>query len=183
MHKKIPNLLTISRIIVIPIIILSFYVDVKSAFWSRVAAGLFMYACLTDFLDGYLARYYAIQSNLGRMLDPIADKLLIGAIIVVLVDVNRISIIPALAIICREILVSGLREFFAEWNISLPVTQLSKIKTAVQMLAILILILGNKGSNYPYAETIGQAIIWVAAILTIVTGYAYVRAGLRWLQY
>ncbi len=179
MFKNIPNILTISRIIVIPFIVISFFVFESSKIAHIVAATLFLYASITDFLDGYLARIYLIQSRLGAFLDPIADKLLVVASIVMLIHFRMADILPALAIICREILVSGLREFLADIRISIPVSNLAKIKTAVQMAAIFMLLLGSKGSGIAYLSMIGRVSLWVAAALTLLTGYAYLKASLR----
>lgn len=180
MIKSIPNILTISRIIVIPLIIGSFYIEKSLVSW--VAASLFVLASITDFLDGYLARAWSVQSSFGRFLDPIADKLLVVSVILMLVYSDTIvgwQIFPAIAIVCREILVSGLREFLAELNVSIPVSRLGKIKTAFQMLALfaLLLVIGNE--DMQYATIIGEVAIWIAAILTTITGYAYLQAGLK----
>ncbi len=188
MNKNLPNILTLSRIVIIPILIASFYIEGRTYHW--VAASLFMLASVTDFFDGYLARLLKAQSNLGRFLDPIADKLLVASAILMLVhfsDIGRYDIIPAIAILCREILVSGLREFLAQTNVSVPVSHLAKIKTAVQMVAIFLLLLGVEGPSFQEVETItelnltvftGRILLWVSAILTIVSGYAYLKAGI-----
>lgn len=175
--KNLPNILTLSRILVIPLLVAAFYTG--GVLSHRVAAGLFLLASVTDFFDGYLARAWSIQSRLGRFLDPIADKLLVGASILILVDKGFAAIVPALAIICREILVSGLREFLAELRISMPVSRLAKLKTGVQMGAIFLLLLGSKGSGIEATEIIGSIALWFAAALTVFTGYAYLRAGLK----
>ncbi|MBN9542548.1 MAG: CDP-diacylglycerol--glycerol-3-phosphate 3-phosphatidyltransferase [Alphaproteobacteria bacterium] len=176
MLRSLPNYLTLSRIVIIPFVVLLYYMG-----FCKLSASLFAYACITDFLDGYLARHYSLQSNLGRTLDPIADKLLVGAVIIMLVNFAQINIIPATAIICREILVSGLREFLAEIRVSVPVSNLAKIKTGVQMVALFILILGEEGTGSKMVPIIGDVFIWIAAMLTIVTGYAYVRSGVKYL--
>lgn len=192
MKQQIPNILTISRIIIIPILIASFFIEGRLYHW--VAASLFLIASITDFFDGYLARTMKVQSNLGRLLDPIADKLLVAAAIIMLVhfdDIGRYDIIPAIAILCREILVSGLREFLAEINVSLPVTRLAKIKTGIQMTAIFLLLLGVEGPSFheveryteiTLTELIGRISLWSAAILTLITGYAYLKAALKHTQ-
>jgi cardiolipin synthase len=180
MLRSLPNYLTLSRIIVIPLVLLVYYFG-EGAFAHQLSAGLFLVAGLTDILDGYLARAWGVQSNLGRFMDPVADKLLVGSLILVMVDVHAIHILPALAIICREILVSGLREFLADLHISVPVSKLAKIKTFVQMSALFWLLLGTKGSGIEYADLFANIISWLAAILTVVTGYAYLQASLRWL--
>lgn len=180
--KNLPNIITLSRIIVIPLIIIPLYIQNDNAYCNKIAAAFFLYACISDFLDGYFARFYNVQSNFGRVLDPIADKLLVGAVIIVLVDLGRAAIIPSITIICREILVSGLREFLAELNVSIPVSRLAKIKTAIQMLAIFMLLIGNEGSGYLYIGIMGNLILWVAAGLTVVTCHAYVRSGITFLK-
>ena len=180
MLKDIPNWLTISRIILIPVVLVAMYFE-NSAFGHRVAAGLFLYACITDFFDGYLARIWSVQSLIGRFLDPIADKLLVGSVVVMLVYYGRADLFPAIAIIAREILVSGLREFLAEIKVSMPVSTLGKYKTFVQMTAIFILILGDKGAGLEYVNTVGSVILWLAAVLTLCSGYIYFKASYKYL--
>jgi CDP-diacylglycerol--glycerol-3-phosphate 3-phosphatidyltransferase len=189
MNKHLPNILTVSRIVIIPILIASFYIEGKM--YHFVAASLFMLASITDFFDGYFARLWKVQSNLGRFLDPIADKLLVAAAILMLVHfqyVGKFGIIPAIAILCREIAVSGLREFLAEVRVSVPVSNLAKIKTGFQMTAIFLLLLGIEGPSFEQVETItkitltellGQIFLWISAVLTIITGYAYFKAGIK----
>ena len=179
MITTIPNLLTLSRILVIPALIGSFYLSFPLANWIAVA--LFVAAAITDFFDGYLARARDEQSNLGRFLDPVADKLLVGAALVMMAAFHRlddITIIAAVIILSREILVSGLREFLAEIKVGVPVTTLAKWKTTVQMFAIGFLLAGEAGSAV-YAPLIGKIGLWIAAVLTLYTGYDYLRAGLR----
>lgn len=178
MLRWVPNFLTISRILIIPIVIIAFYIEDKT-FSCRLITCLFLIASITDFLDGYIARIWNAQSDLGRFLDPIADKLLIAAIIMMLIKFDRIHIFPAIAIICREILVSGLREFLAEIRISIPVSKLAKIKTAMQMIAIFLLVLGNEGSGFNFVDILGKIFIWIAALLTVITGYAYLEASIK----
>ncbi len=180
----LPNVLTIGRIAAIPIIVALFFVDGRIAPW--VAVVIFTAAGLTDFLDGYLARVMASESRLGRLLDPIADKLLVGAVLLMVVGTDGMSmptIIPAVVILCREILVSGLREHLAELNVSMPVTRLAKWKTVGQMVAIGFLIVGDAGPVFfaPYVTTvlIGEILLWSAAVLTLVTGWDYLKAALR----
>jgi hypothetical protein len=191
MKKSLPNILTISRIAIIPILISSFYIEAR--LYHLVAAGLFLFASITDFFDGYLARTLKAQSSLGRFLDPIADKLLVAAVLLMLTHVRGISgweIIPALAILCREIMVSGLREFLAEIRVSVPVSALAKFKTAIQMAALFLLLLGVEGPSIAGLENLtsihltvllGKILLWVAAIFTIITGYAYLKAGLKYM--
>lgn len=180
MKKQLPNLLTCSRIAVIPVIVAAFWWDGKPAY--LVPSLLFLYASITDFFDGYLARMWDAQTPLGRFLDPIADKLLVATCLMMLVDAHRAPILPAILILCREILVSGLREFLADLHVKMPVSTLAKYKTAIQMVAIFLLLLGVGGPAWLHAETIGWWGLWVAALLTLVTGYAYLKASLRYLK-
>lgn len=180
MLKSIPNILTISRIISIPLILFCYYIGGK---YSEITSSfLFLLACITDFLDGYLARTYSIQSKLGKFLDPIADKLLIGSVMIILVYYKKADLLPAIAIICREILVSGLREFLAEIRVSVPVSNLAKIKTGFQMSAIFMLLVGSKGSGFIYMDILGSIALWIAAGLTLLTGYVYLRASIKHLD-
>ena len=182
--QSLPNLLTFSRIAVIPLLVASFYLDGEWSAW--VPFGLFAVAGITDFFDGYLARAYTLQSSLGRFLDPIADKLLIAAVLLMLVAVDRITgwtVLPALVILLREFLVSGLREFLAEAKVSVPVSTLAKWKTALQIVALGFLLVGDAGDRVLPAALpatgIGVIGLWIAAILTLYTGYDYMRAGQR----
>lgn len=171
LKQNLPNYLTYFRIAVIPALILVFYLKGEWAF--ILSAGLFALAGITDWLDGYVARLWNVQSNIGRFLDPIADKLLVATALILLVAAERADTLPAIAIMCREILVSGLREFLAEIRVSVPVSRLAKWKTGVQMVAIFCLLLGA-----PVGE-LGQILLWVAAALTLVTGYVYLKTGLK----
>lgn len=176
---SLPNLLTLSRIVVIPLVIATFYVDGVEARW--VALGLFVLAGISDFFDGWLARRWNQVSSLGRFLDPIADKLLVAAILFMLVAFDRMSqwsVLPAVIILCREILVSGLREFLAELQVGVPVTKLAKWKTTFQLVALPVLLIGNAAPYGIPGQLIGEVFLWVAAVLTMVTGWDYLRAGL-----
>lgn len=176
---SLPNLLTLSRILVIPLVIASFYVEGDYARWF--ACALFSGAAITDWLDGHMARRWQQQSELGRFLDPIADKLLVSATLFMLTTFGRLSamaVFPALVILCREILVSGLREYLAGLRVGMPVSRLAKWKTTIQMVAIGFLIVGDGGPSFIPVEGIGEALLWIAALLTLVTGYDYLRAGL-----
>jgi cardiolipin synthase len=176
---SLPNVLTLSRILAIPIVVATFYVPGEYARWF--ACALFSAAGLTDWLDGHMARRWAQQSDFGRFLDPIADKLLVAATLFMLTAFDRLSsgaVLPALVILCREILVSGLREYLAELRVGLPVSKLAKWKTAIQMVAIGVLIVGDAGPAFLPVAALGEALLWVAALLTLVTGYDYLRAGL-----
>ncbi|MFW0777598.1 MAG: CDP-diacylglycerol--glycerol-3-phosphate 3-phosphatidyltransferase [Rickettsiales bacterium] len=180
--KNLPNYLTYFRIVIIPVFVGAFYLGGDWGYW--LSAGLFMIAGITDWLDGYTARLWQVESNVGKFLDPIADKLLVATALLLLVGEHRDGIadgqammIPAIAIVCREILVSGLREFLAEIRIGMPVSRLAKWKTAAQMGAIFMLLLGGGGPGWMFAGYVGNALLWAAAILTLITGYAYVRTG------
>jgi cardiolipin synthase len=175
---NLPNLLTLSRIAAIPLLVACFWLDHGWAQW--LSAGIFVVACVTDWFDGYFARRYHQISRFGRFLDPIADKLLVAAALVMLVDsghLRGVHVLAALIILAREILVSGLREFLAELRVGLPVSQLAKWKTGAQMVAIAFLLLGDAAP--PLVGQIGLVLIWIAAALTLVTGYDYLRTGLR----
>ena len=183
---SIPNLLTYGRILAVPLIVLCFFIEGRlsisnTARW--VALWIFVIASLTDFLDGYLARIWNQTSNIGRMLDPIADKLLIASILLLLAADGTIagwSLWAAITILCREILVSGLREYLAALKVSVPVTQIAKWKTTIQMVAIAFLLAGPAGDQVlPYTTEIGITLLWIAAALTIYTGYDYFKAGLK----
>jgi cardiolipin synthase (CMP-forming) len=172
-----PNLLTAARILAIPAMVAAFYVPGR--FGQLATCVIFTLAAITDYLDGYLARSWSMQSPLGRMMDPIADKLLVGAAILMLVHFDRAPILPALVILCREILVSGLREFLAEVRVGLPVSRLAKWKTGVQMTAIAFLLAGTAAPWWLFADQIGWYGLWLAAGLTVFTGLDYLYAGLR----
>ncbi len=177
---SLPNILTYGRILAVPAVALCFYFPTNTARWT--ALGIFIVAAITDFFDGYLARAWKQQSHLGRMLDPIADKLLVSVCLLLLVSDNTIggfSLIAAIIILCREILVSGLREFLAELRVSVPVTRLAKWKTTLQLLSIAILLAGPAGEEVlPGTMIIGLSALWIAAVLTLYTGYDYFRAGI-----
>jgi len=180
--KNLPNYLTYFRIAVIPALTLVFFI--KGEWRYILSAGLFLLASITDWLDGYIARMWQAQSNIGRFLDPIADKLLVATALLLLVGEGRADysdgramMIPAIAIVCREILVSGLREFLAEIRIGVPVSSLAKWKTAAQMVAIFLLLLGGGGPDSLHAGWLGNFLLWLAALLTLFTGYAYCKIG------
>lgn len=182
MITSLPNLLTLSRILVIPVIVALFFVPGEAAKW--IALVIFALAGITDYFDGYLARTRKQISRLGRFLDPVADKLLVASVILLLVAFNRISgwtVLPALVILCREILVSGLREFLAELRVAVPVSRMAKWKTGIQMVAIGFLIVGDAAPPYVHALEVGAAGLWIAAVATLVTGYDYLRAGLKYM--
>ena len=179
---SIPNVLTYLRIAAVPALAACLYfLDGDLGRWSAFA--VFVSAGLTDWLDGYLARIWAQQSRLGRMLDPIADKLLVGIALLMLVHdhtISGISIWAAVIVLCREILVSGLREYLAELNVKVHVTLLAKWKTTLQMVALAVLLVGPAAQDVvPHLPLAGLLLLWLAALLTLWTGYDYLRAGIR----
>jgi cardiolipin synthase (CMP-forming) len=188
MLTTLPNLLTFSRIVAIPLVVVTFYLPPPYGPW--IGCVLFSLAGFTDWLDGKLARLWKQQSELGRFLDPIADKLLVVAVLFMLgavqlqrpqpnpVALTLLYILPALVIISREILVSGLREYLAGLRVRVPVSRLAKWKTGIQMGAIGVLLVGDAGPSGLPLIVIGELMLWAAAVLTIITGYDYLRAGL-----
>jgi cardiolipin synthase len=185
MLTDLPNVLTLSRIAAIPVLVV--LVALRTPPGDLAACAVFAAAAITDYFDGKLARDRAQLSDLGRMLDPIADKLLVGATLMMLAGLGRLSLwalYPAIVILLREILVSGLREYLAGLRISLPVTQLAKWKTGFQMGALGTLLAGDTGASVIHMEflpvtVIGNVLLWGAALLTLVTGWDYLQAGLR----
>jgi cardiolipin synthase len=177
---NIANILTMSRIAAIPLIAALLFFNDPLLRW--IAFILFFIACVTDFFDGYIARRMAQVSALGRFLDPIADKLVVAAILMVMTAHGQISgwvVLPALIILCREILVSGLREYLAELKVGVPVSLLAKWKTTMQMVAMGFLIVGDAGPAGIPVQSIGEFLLWLAAALTLLTGYDYLRVGLK----
>ena len=176
----LPNILTFFRIISAPILV----VILMSTESKMVLAGLaiFIISSITDFLDGYLARSFNQSSKLGKILDPIADKLLVAAVILILTSKEVIAdweTIPALIILLREIAVSGLREYLAKIKVSVPVSRIAKIKTSIQLIALALLILSESGITIVSIIVIGKIALWTAGILTLYTGYDYLKSGLR----
>ena len=183
---NIPNLLTYGRILAVPLVVLCFFIEgrlhtTELARW--VAFGIFVVASFTDWLDGYLARLWDQGSTIGRMLDPIADKLLVASVLLLLAADGTIAgwtIWAAITILCREILVSGLREYLAALKVSVPVTKIAKWKTTIQMVSLSFLLAGPAGDQIlPYTTETGIVLLWIAALITIYTGYDYFRAGLK----
>jgi len=183
---NVANILTVGRVWAIPVIVLTMFSN--KPFWAWTGVVLFVLAGITDYMDGYIARNFNQVSRFGRVLDPIADKLLVGAIIVMLAYTGRLGewgIVPGIVILCREILVSGLREFLAEIKVGMPVTSLAKWKTACQMVALPFLMVTNKviaGDAYYYFKVTGMVTLWAAAILTVVTGYDYWKSGRKYMN-
>jgi cardiolipin synthase len=185
----LPNILTYARIAAVPVVAgLMYWQGIAGGgLWLRwVALAIFIAAGVTDILDGYLARMWGQQSSLGRMLDPIADKLLVASCLLMLAADGTIkgwTLVAAVIILCREILVSGLREFLAELRVGVPVTQLAKWKTAGQLTAVGFLIAGDAGEKIlPGTLEIGITLLWLSAILTLYTGWDYLQAGLRYMM-
>ena len=184
MKLKIPNILTIGRIIIVPIFVVTFFLP--GFFGDLIPFFLFVIASFTDYLDGLLARIFKEESKLGELLDPIADKILVSAALILLVmngTIKNYEVIAAIIILTREILISGLREFLAIGRIKLPVSNLAKIKTFLQMFSISILLTGDTGNriiNFQdyNAQTIGIILLWLSAFLTLYTGYEYLRKGI-----
>jgi len=179
---NLPNLLTFGRVLIVPMVVAClFWPDEFALRWT--ALGLFTLAAVTDFFDGYLARAWAQQSALGRMLDPIADKLLVSAVLMILVADGTIkswSVWAAIVILCREILVSGLREFLAELKVPLPVSKVAKWKTTAQLVSLGFLIAGRAGEVVlPGTLQIGLGLLWISALLTLYTGWDYMKAGIK----
>ncbi|MEL6088965.1 CDP-diacylglycerol--glycerol-3-phosphate 3-phosphatidyltransferase [Bartonella schoenbuchensis] len=181
-----PNILTYVRIVAVPLVVACFFAEgrLQSSDIGRwIAVFIFVIASITDFLDGYLARIWKQTSNIGRMLDPIADKLLVSSCLLLLAADSTIAgwtLWAAIIILCREILVSGLREYLVELKVSVPVSRLAKWKTSVQMVAIVFLLAGPAGNKiFPYTMEFGIIMLWIAALLTLWTGWDYFRAGLK----
>ena len=184
MKLKIPNILTIGRIIIVPIFVITFFIP--GLFGELIPFFLFVLASFTDYLDGLLARLFKEESKLGELLDPIADKILVSAALILLVmngTIKNYEVIAAVIILTREILVSGLREFLAKGKISMQVTSLAKLKAFIQMTSIAILLTGDIGNKIidfqDYnAQTVGIILLWLSAFLTLYTGYDYLRKGI-----
>ena len=184
MLRKIPNILTVGRILIVPFFVLAFYLP--GSYGDLTALILFIVASFTDFLDGMLARLLGEESKLGELLDPIADKIIVATALILLVmdgTIRHYEVIAAIIILTREILISGLREFLAKGKIKLPVSNLAKLKTVLQMVSISLLLSGETGNkiidfqNYN-AQTIGIIFLWLSAALTLFTGYDYMRKGI-----
>ena len=184
MKFKIPNYLTIGRIIIVPVFVITFYLP--GFYGDIIPFALFLIASFTDFLDGLLARMYKEESELGELLDPIADKIIVATALILLVmngTIQNYEVIAAIIILTREILVSGLREFLAKGQVKLPVSNLAKMKTFLQMFAIAILLTGETGNKIVNfqdynAQTIGIILLWLSAFITLYTGYEYLRKSI-----
>lgn len=180
--RQLPNLMTLFRVLVVPVFVAAFWLPSPLAWWTAFI--LFALAGVTDWFDGWLARRNDLVSDFGRFLDPIADKILVAAALVMLVAAGRLSdasTIAVLVILVRELVVSGLREFLAG-AVIVPVSRLAKWKTTVQMIAIAVLLVAGAFPGAPALLMIGEVLLWIAALLTAVTGAAYLRAGLRHME-
>ena len=181
MFGSLPMVLTFARIGAIPLLVALFHAEGEG--WRYIACALYTAAAVTDYLDGYFARAWKQQSKLGRIFDPIADKLLVASTILLLVAFQRVAgfdVLAALVILCREVLVSGLREFLAELRAKLPVSRLATWKTGIQMTALGFLIVGDAAlTAWLPVVLIGEVLLWIAAVLTLITGYDYLAEGLR----
>ena len=185
MRFQIPNILTIGRIIIVPFFVISFFFP---GFYGEIIPFLlFILASFTDFLDGLLARLFKEESKLGELLDPIADKIIVATALILLVmnsTIQGYEVVAAIIILTREILISGLREFLAQIQIKMPVSNLAKAKTFIQMFAIAILLTGETGNkiinfNNYNAQTVGMMLLWLSAFLTLYTGYDYLRKSIH----
>ncbi|WP_187970389.1 CDP-diacylglycerol--glycerol-3-phosphate 3-phosphatidyltransferase [Aquibium microcysteis] len=183
---NLPNLLTYARILAVPLILICFYLEGRTRpteFWRWAAFWIFVAASITDYFDGYIARIWSQTSNIGKMLDPIADKLLVAAVLLLLAfdrTIDKWSLWAAIIILCREVLVSGLREYLADLKVSVPVTRLAKWKTTMQLLAIGFLLAGPAGEVvFPWTMEFGITLLWLSALVTLYTGWDYFRAGMK----
>ena len=179
--NTLPNWMTIIRIAITPLIAVLIWID-EPAYGYQLALALYTLASVTDYIDGYMARRLKVESPLGEMLDPIADKLLVAAVLLALASVTSsgwVFLVPALIILIRELMISGLREFLAKQNVSAPVTRLAKWKTTVQILALGFLMGAPGFPGFPFAHEIGITLLWLAAILTVQTGSGYLINALK----
>ena len=179
--NTLPNWMTIIRIAITPLIAVLIWID-EPAYGYQLALALYTLASVTDYIDGYMARRLKVESPLGEMLDPIADKLLVAAVLLALASVTPsgwVFLVPALIILIRELMISGLREFLAKQNVSAPVTRLAKWKTTVQILALGFLMGAPGFPGFPFAHEIGITLLWLAAILTVQTGSGYLINALK----
>lgn len=179
--KNLPNAMTIGRLMTLPLLVILMMIDASWAAWS--ALGIYTIGCITDYLDGYIARRYKLESNFGKFLDPVADKIFIATVLISLVangNLGGLWVAPVLLILCREFLISGLREFFGPQNIQFPVSKLAKWKTGIQMFALGFLIMGEYGVPVlPLNIEIGYTLLIAATILTVITGWTYVKEGMK----
>lgn len=171
--KNLPNILTFLRVVIIPVLIGSFYIK-DLALSAKVSTILFLLASITDFLDGFIARKYGFESKLGNVLDPIADKILVGSVLIMLVKLNLANEIPCIVILSREIMIAGIREFAAYNNLRIEVSSASKFKTALQMVAISTILLGRAGVSSTLLH-VGEICLWISAVLSVTTSLGHFR--------
>ena len=180
MGDHLPNVLTLGRIALVPILVVAFFLPLPAGRW--IALAIFLIAAVTDYADGFIARARNAESRLGQMLDPIADKLLVSTTLMMLVymsDIRGHVLVPALIILAREIMVSGMREFLASIAVRVPVSEIAKFKTLVQVMALSLLIAAPAlESAFGVLHLVGIIALWIAAVLTLYTGYVYVQANL-----
>ncbi len=176
--KQLPNILTGLRVCCIPLLVVVAY-QLSGAFSAWLSAAVFAFASITDFLDGYVARKLKAESAFGACIDPIADKLMVLTALLILLDKGAAPMLAVLLILLREMLVSGLREFLGARQIRLPVTNLAKWKTTLQMLAIIALLLGSAASGIAWLDQAGLALLWVAVFITVITGLDYTQKALK----
>ncbi|HEX3422557.1 MAG TPA: CDP-diacylglycerol--glycerol-3-phosphate 3-phosphatidyltransferase [Sphingomicrobium sp.] len=186
---SLPNLLTLSRILAVPILVFLLWHPAPLDY--AITFALYCIVGITDYLDGYLARAWGSISRLGQFLDPIADKIMVAAVIVMLIssrkanpvpEITGLNLIPALVILLREIIVSGLREYLAGLQVSVPVSALAKWKTTLQLVSLGALILGGAVPHQQWVHVVGLVCLWAAAALTLITGYDYLRVGLKHME-
>lgn len=178
---NIPNALTVLRVLLIPVLASCFYIQTELTRW--VAVAIFIFACLTDYLDGYIARTYHQMTKFGQILDPIADKLLVASTLLLMAGFDKMSkwgLIPSIIILCREMLISGFREFLSDLRVKLPVTNLAKFKTAIQMLAITLLLICDLFQDKTLLAWLGEVMLWFASTLSIITGLTYYRETMKY---
>ena len=179
--KNIPNILTVGRLLTLPVLLLLMMTDEAWAAWS--ALGIYTLGCITDWLDGYLARKYHVVSPFGQFLDPIADKIFIASVLIALLANDHLGawgIVPVTIILAREFLISGLREYFGPKNITFPVSSLAKLKTGIQMFSLGFLIVGEYGVIVlPINLEVGYVLLVIATILTFLSGWAYMKEGMK----
>jgi cardiolipin synthase len=179
---NIPNFLTVLRVLLIPVIAACFYKPSELTRW--VAVSIFLFACLTDYLDGYIARTYRQMTKFGQILDPIADKLLVASTLLLMAGFDKLTkwgLIPAIIILCREMLISGFREFLSDLRVTLPVSNLAKFKTAAQMVAITLLLICDLYQDQRLLAHTGEIFLWLASVLSIVTGLSYYRETMKYI--
>ncbi len=177
---NIPNILTLSRVLSIPLIIASFYFEDKKL--ANITGGfLFLFASITDFLDGFLARKYHLETKFGVIFDPISDKVLVACALLMLVKFNKADTIPCILIISREFIISGIREYLVKETIQIPVSFLGKVKTFTQMVALFALIIGTTGSGIQFIDQVGNILLWISAILSVYSAIVYLRTYAKYI--